>query len=109
MSDDDPPGAKGTATPDSEILQKLSPVDAGAEKAERPRAEESRFAGLRDLAKQKEKWSNLLRWILIVSFVLQILVLVAVFFGAAVDEWTTRGVLLQFTAMFIAALRYLFK
>lgn len=107
MSADDASEPAGLAGPVREARGGFTP--AGAEPKSPESKEESKYAGLRDLAKQKEIWSNYLRWILIVSFALQVALLIAIVAGRTVDEWTARGILLQFTAMFIAALRYLFK
>ena len=69
----------------------------------------SDYAGLRHLVSEKQSWAKTLRWVLIISFVTQFAFLGIYAVCNGLDEWTARGVLLQFTAMFIAALRYLFR
>lgn len=110
MSVDDTSGIAGSAGSADDIFGGLDPASEADEVSTKsPVQDESRYSGLRNLAQQKKTWSIWLRWILAISFGLQVALLVAVFFGREVDVWTVRGVLLQFTAMFIAALRYLFK
>ena len=110
MSADEPPGPSGVVADTEKILDEVKPEGAEDTPPDSRKEREDRFSGLRDLAKQKESWSRWLRAILIIAFVLQVGVIgVALFVGEGVDVWTTRGLLLQFTAMFIAALRYLFK
>ena len=98
-----------SALESSEILETVKQTLDINSTQEPSSSAESKYSGLRDLAKQKESWSRWLRGVLIVSFVVQIGVLAAVVFGREVDVWAVRGIILQFTAMFIAALRYLFK
>lgn len=110
MSSDEPSGPSPVAADTDSILGEVEPEGAVETPPDSRKEREDRFSGLRDLAKQKESWSRWLRAILIIAFLLQVGVVgVAVFVGEGVDVWTTRGLLLQFTAMFIAALRYLFK
>lgn len=92
------------------FLDEVTPEGAGEAPTDSRQEREDRFAGLCDLAKRKESWSRWLRAILITAFLLQVIVVgVAAFLGEGVEVWTTRGLLLQFIAMFIAALRYLLK
>lgn len=108
MSSAESPEVSGGASDAGRLRRKankIAPTDDSAS----PTVRESEYAGLRNLQEQKEKWSNLLRWVLISSFFIQIAMLVGVLLGRALDDWTVRAVLLQFTAMFIAALRFLFR
>lgn len=109
MSADDPSSPPGLAARIQSVLDGVTRAsdDDSSKKTAEPY--ESRYSGLRDLAKQKETWSIWLRGILIAVFVLQVALLVAVLAGREMDVWTTRGILLQSTAMFVAALRFLFK
>lgn len=107
MSSAEPPEAPSVA-PEPGRLPKAKEIgrpDHGTS----PSAQPSEYSGLRDLQKQKEKWSNLLRRVLILSFLIQAALLGALLFGRPLDDWTVRAVLLQFTAMFIASLRFLFR
>ena len=107
MSSAEAPEVSSDSSDTGRLLQKASEVGATDEGASP--TSESKYTGLRDLQKQKEKWSNLLRRVLVLSFVIQVAMLVAALFGRPLDDWTVRAVLLQFTAMFIASLRFLFR
>lgn len=108
MSSGESPEISSAASEAGRLRRKADEIAATDDGAS-PIVRESEYAGLRNLQEQKEKWSNLLRWVLILSFVIQAVMLVAVLFGRPLDDWTVRAVLLQFTAMFIAALRFLFR
>lgn len=108
MSSAEAPEVSSVTPEPGRLLRKASEIEDPDEATSR-RAQPSKYAGLRDLQKQKEKWSNLLRWVLIRSFLIQAALLVALRFGRLLDDWTIRAVLLQFTAMFIASLRFLFR
>ena len=104
MSDGEPPTAPPPGVSDQAVFDGLKPVASDKGK-DRAGADESRFAGLRDHARQKEKWSDWLRGMLIISCLVQLAVLVAVVGGREMDPWTSRGVLIEFTA----SLRFLFE
>ena len=106
--------AESPEVPDSpatvgEVIGKTSSIGKSSDTKKTPSASESEYSGLRNLQEQKEKWSNLLRWVLVLSFFIQVAMLVGVLVGRPLDDWTVRAVLLQFTAMFIASLRFLFR
>lgn len=108
MSSAEPPEGASVAPESGRLLQKASEV-GDTDETTSAGTQPSKYSGLRDLQKQKEKWSNLLRWVLILSFLIQAALLGALLFGRPLDDWTIRAVLLQFTAMFIASLRFLFR
>lgn len=108
MSSAEPSEVPSPAPESGRLLQKASEV-GDTDETTSAGAQPSKYSGLRDLQKQKEKWPNLLRWVLILSFLIQAALLVALLFGRPLDDWTIRAVLLQFTAMFIASLRFLFR
>lgn len=109
MSADNPSNPLGLAARIQQVLDGVTPASDDDSSKRTLEPYESRYSGLRHLAKQKKTWSIWLRGILIAVFVLQFALLVAVLAGREVDVWTTRGILLQSTAMFVAALRFLFK
>ena len=67
MSSAESPEVSSVTPEPGRLLRKASEIEDPDEATSR-RAQPSKYSGLRDLQKQKEKWSNLLRWVLIRSF-----------------------------------------